>query len=76
MWIELTDGEVLELSDDEARSLYETLLERAGEAGARSAAVKIRPVLAWSSGAGSKVALSRLETAVVRALRGDATSSR
>src|ERR1700760_3618802 len=50
MRIELSDGEVLELSEREAHTLYETLLERARQRGAGSAARKLRPALTWSSG--------------------------
>ena len=57
MRIELSDGEMLELADYDARMLYETLLERARARGAISAAAKLRLALAWSSGAGTKVAL-------------------
>ena len=70
MRIELSDGEMLELSDHEARMLYETLLERARERGAISAAGKLRPALAWSSGAGTRVALDGFETEAVQAVRG------
>jgi hypothetical protein len=69
MRIELTDGEVLELSDREAQTLYETLLERARTRGATSAARKLRPALAWSSGAGTKVALDQFETAAVQSIQ-------
>jgi hypothetical protein len=69
MRIELSDGEVLDLSDHEARTLYETLLERARQRGAISAAGKLRPALAWSSGAGTKVALDQFETRAVQAIR-------
>jgi hypothetical protein len=69
MRIELTDGEVFELSDHEARALYETLLERARQRGATSAARKLRPALAWSSGAGTTVALDEFETEAVQAAR-------
>jgi hypothetical protein len=71
MRIELNDGEMLELADYEARLLYETLLERARARGALSAAAKLRPALAWSSGAGTKVALDQFETAAVQAVRED-----
>jgi hypothetical protein len=69
MRIELTDGETLELSDREARTLYETLLERARQRGAISAARKLRPALAWSSAAGTTVALDQFETEAVHAIR-------
>lgn len=71
MRIELSDGEMLELADHEARTLYETLLERARARGAISAAAKLRPALAWSSGPGTKVALDRSETAAVQMVRED-----
>jgi hypothetical protein len=71
MRIELSDGEVFELSDHEARTLYETLLERARQRGAISAAGKLRPALAWSSGAGTKVAFDRFETEAVQSARED-----
>ncbi|MGZ4419356.1 MAG: hypothetical protein ACXVRV_14445 [Gaiellaceae bacterium] len=71
MRIELSDGEVLDLSDHEARTLYETLLERARQRGAISAAGKLRPALAWSSGAGTKVALDQFETGAVQSVRED-----
>lgn len=70
MRIELSDGKMLELSDREARTLYETLLERARQRGAISAARKLRPVLAWS-GAGTKVALDQFETEAVQTIHGD-----
>jgi hypothetical protein len=71
MRIELSDGNVLELRDDEAQSLYETLLERTRRRGATSAARKLRPALAWSSGARTTVALDQFETEAVQALRAD-----
>ena len=71
MRIELTDGEMLELSDREARTLYETLLQRARQRGAISAANKLRPALAWSSSAGTKVALDQFETEAVQAVQED-----
>ena len=73
MRIELSDGEMLELSDHEARALYETLLERVRKRGATSAAGKLRPALAWSSG-GTKVAFDRFETEAVQAARVDESS--
>lgn len=69
MQIELSDGEIFELSDHEAWSLYETLLERARQRGAISAAKKLRPALAWSGGVGTKVALDQFETGAVQAVR-------
>jgi hypothetical protein len=74
MRIELTDGEVLELSDREARTLYETLLERARQRGASSAAHKLRPALAWSSQGGTKVALNQFETEAVQAVQAEIRS--
>ena len=71
MRIELDDGEMFELSDREARTLYETLLDGARRRGAISAAGKLRPALAWTSGAGTKVALDRFETEAVQAVRED-----
>jgi hypothetical protein len=71
MRIELSNGDMVELSDSEARSLYETLLDRARIHGASSAAAKLRPALAWSSGTGTKVAFNRIETAAVQAIRED-----
>ncbi len=71
MRIELCDGEMLELADYEARTLYETLLERVRQRGAVSAARKLRPALAWSGGAGTKVALDQFESAAVQAVRED-----
>jgi hypothetical protein len=68
MRIEMNDGEMLDLSDREARTLYETLLERARQRGAISAARKLRPALAWSGGAGAKVALDQFETEAVQAI--------
>lgn len=65
MRIELSDGEMFELSDHEARTLCETLLERARQRGANSAARKLRPALAWSSGTGTTVAFDQFETAAV-----------
>ena len=49
MRLELSDGETFELSDHEAWTLYETLLERARQCGAISAARKLGPALAWYS---------------------------
>jgi hypothetical protein len=69
--IELSDGELFELSDHEAWTLYETLLERARERGAISAAGKLRPALAWSSGARTKVAFDHFETEAVQSVRED-----
>lgn len=69
MRIDLSDGEMFELSDHEAWTLYETLLERARQRGATSAARKLRPALAWSSGVGTTVALDEFETAAVQAIR-------
>jgi hypothetical protein len=71
MRLELSDGEMLELSDHEARMLYETLLERARRRGAISAARKLAPALAWSSGAGTRVAFDQFETQAVQAVRDD-----
>jgi hypothetical protein len=72
MRLELSDGGMLELSDPEARTLYEPLLERARQRGAGSAAGKLRPALAWSSGAGTTVAFDQFETAaVLQAVRED-----
>jgi hypothetical protein len=71
MQIELSHGEMLVLSDHEAQALYETLLERVRQRGAISAAGKLRPALAWSSGARTKVAFDRFETEAVRAVRED-----
>jgi hypothetical protein len=68
MRIELSDGALLDLSDREARTLYETLLERARQRGATSAARKLRPALTWSSGIGTKVSLDQFETAAVQAV--------
>jgi hypothetical protein len=65
MRIELSDGETFQLSDHEARRLYERLLERPRQRGASSAARKLRPALAWSSGVGTTVALDQFETAAV-----------
>ena len=70
MRIELSDGESLQLSDDEARALYETLLEHVRQRGAVSAARKLRPALVWSRGPETKVALDRFETeAALQAVR-------
>ena len=71
MRIELGDGEMLELSDSEARTLYAALLQRARQRGAISAARKLRPALAWSGGAGTTVALDQFETAAVQAVHED-----
>lgn len=71
MRIELSDGEMFELSDHEAQTLYETLLERARQRGSISAAGKLRPALAWSSGARTKVAFDHFETEAVQAVRED-----
>jgi hypothetical protein len=69
MRIELSDGEMLELSDQDARTLYEALLERARQRGAISAARKLRPALLWSSGTGTTVTLDQCETAAVQSVR-------
>jgi hypothetical protein len=69
MRIELSDGEMFELSDHEARTLYEKLLDRARQRGATSAARKLRPALAWPSGTGTTIALDQFETAAVKAIR-------
>lgn len=69
MRIELSDGEIFELSDHEAWSLYETLLDRARQRGAISAAKKLRPALTWASGVETKVALDQFETGAVQAAR-------
>jgi len=71
MRIELSNGETFVLSDHEAWSLYETLLERARQRGASSAAKKLRPALAWSSSVETKVALDQFESDAVQAIRGD-----
>jgi hypothetical protein len=71
MRIELGDGEMLELSDREAQTLYEALLQRARQRGAIAAARKLRPALAWSGGAGTKVSLDQFETAAVQAIHED-----
>lgn len=76
MRIELGDGEMLELSDSEAQTLYEALLQRARERGAISAARKLRPALAWSGGAGTKVALDQFETEAVQAVHGQERPAR
>jgi hypothetical protein len=70
MRIELSDGKVLELRDDEAQSLYATLLGRTRR-GAMSAALKLRPAIAWSSGAQTTVALDQFETEAVQAACAD-----
>jgi hypothetical protein len=71
MRIELSDGEILELSDQETQALYEALLERVRQRGALSAARKLRPALAWSSGARTKVAFDYFETKAVEAVGED-----
>lgn len=71
MRINLSDGEMFELSDHEAWTLYETLLERARHRGATSAARKLRPALAWSSGLGTTIAFDEFETAAVQEVRGN-----
>lgn len=71
MRLELSDGEILELADYEARMLYERLLERSRLRGAISAAGKLRPALAWSGGGQTKVAFDHFETEAVRAVRED-----
>jgi hypothetical protein len=71
MRIELSDGEIFDLSDREARTLYGTLLERARQRGAISAARKLGPALAWSSGTGTRVSLDQFETEAVKAVRED-----
>jgi hypothetical protein len=69
MRIEMSDGEMFELSDHEAWALYEALLERVRQRGARSAARKLRPALVWSSGAETTVALDQFESAALQSLR-------
>jgi hypothetical protein len=75
MRIELSDGEILEIPDQEVRALYATLLERTRQRGAVSAASKLRPALTWSSGAGTKVELDQFETEAVNAVRNDNRSA-
>jgi hypothetical protein len=75
MRIELSDGEILEIRDQEVRALYATLLERTRQRGAVSAASKLRPALTWSSGAGTKVELDQFETEAVNAVRNDNRSA-
>ena len=60
---------MLKVSDHEAWTLYETLLERARQRGATSAARKLRPALAWSSAEGITVALDQFESAAVQSVR-------
>jgi hypothetical protein len=74
MRIELSDGEMLEMSDHEAQTLYVALLDRVRQRGAISAAGKLRPAIAWSSGAGTKVALDQFETEAVQAVREESRS--
>jgi hypothetical protein len=69
MRIELSDGEVVELSEHEGWKLYAKLLEQARSRGATSAARKLRPALSWPSGAGTKVDFDLFETEAVRAIR-------
>ena len=69
MRIEMSDGEMFELSDHEAWALYETLLERVRQRGASSAAKKLRPALSWSSGGDTKVVLDHFEAEAVQAVR-------
>lgn len=76
MRLELSDGEMFELSDHEAWTLYETLLEHARQRGAISAARKLRPALAWSSEFGTTVALNQFESAAVQSARDDDRSER
>ena len=71
MRLELSDGETFELSEHEAWALYETLLERVRQRGAISAARKLRPALAWSSGAETSVAFDQFETEAVQTVRED-----
>jgi hypothetical protein len=66
MRIELSDGEMLEVSEPEAETLYGALLERTRQFGATSAARKLRSALSWSGGAGTKVAFNRSESDAVR----------
>ena len=73
MRIEMSDGDTFELSDHEAWTLYETLLERARQRGATSAARKLRPALAWSSETGTTVALDQFESAAVQSVRTEAS---
>lgn len=69
MQLQLSDGQMLILSDPEARTLYETLLQRARQRGAASAARKLRPAIAWPSEVGTTVALDQFETAAIHAVR-------
>jgi hypothetical protein len=69
MRLELSDGEMVELSNQEVGTLYETLLERVHQRGAIAAARKLRPALAWPSEAGTTIAFDRFETQAVRAVR-------
>ena len=65
MRIELSDGELVDLSDREAHLLYEALLERARQRGATAAASKLRSALTWSA-TETKVALDQFETEALR----------
>jgi hypothetical protein len=67
MRIQLSDGGKLDLSESDARTLYSTLLERARQRGASSAARKLRPAIIWSSGPETRVTLDQFETAAVEA---------
>jgi hypothetical protein len=71
MRIQLSDGEVFELSEDEAQDLYDALWQRAREHGAVSAATKLRNALTWPGGTATRVALDALETMAVTAARED-----
>jgi hypothetical protein len=69
MRLELSDGDMFELSENEVWALYETLLERARQPGAISAARQLRPALSWSSGVETRVAFDQFETEAVQAVR-------
>ena len=65
MRLELAGGQTLQLSEDETRSLYEALRERARQRGAVSAATKLRTALTWPGEAETTVAFDLNETAAV-----------
>lgn len=71
MWIQLSDGDTFDLSEDEALDLYEALWQRSLERGAVSAAAKLRYALIWPGGTAMKVALDTFETVAVTAARDD-----
>jgi hypothetical protein len=67
--IELSDGNLLDLSVEETEDLYSALWQLTRQRGAARAALKLRQVLTWPGSAGVRVAFDLNETAAVIAVR-------